>query len=88
MYQIHRFQEAPMSYSTQTHSRTHWLLWPVVALWRLLAGIITLTGRFVAMLIGVVFIFVGLLISLTIVGAILGIPLALFGLLLVVRGLA
>ena len=51
-------------------------------------GIIGLTGRFVAMLIGVVFIVVGLLISLTIVGAIVGIPLALFGLLLVVRGLA
>lgn len=77
-----------MSHQTQARPRTHWLLWPVVALWRLLAGIITLTGRFVAMLIGVVFIFVGLLISLTIVGAIVGIPLALFGLLLVVRGLA
>jgi hypothetical protein len=40
------------------------------------------------MLIGVVFIFVGVLLSLTIVGAILGIPLALFGLLLIVRGLS
>ena len=77
-----------MSHQAQSQPRTHWLLWPVVALWRLLAGIITLTGRFVAMLIGVVFIFVGLLVSLTIVGAIVGIPLALFGLLLVVRGLA
>jgi hypothetical protein len=76
-----------MSSTTHPH-HTHWLLWPVVALWRLLAGIITLTGRFVAMLIGVVFIFVGVLLSLTIVGAILGIPLALFGLLLIVRGLS
>jgi hypothetical protein len=77
--------------SHRTHARrreTHWLLWPVVALWRLLAGIISLTGRFVAMLLGAVFIFVGLLLSLTIVGAIVGIPLALFGLLLIVRGLA
>lgn len=77
-----------MSHRTHTHHHPHWLLWPFIALWRLLAGIITLTGRFVAMLIGVVFIFVGLLVSLTIVGAIVGIPLALFGLLLVVRGLA
>jgi hypothetical protein len=77
-----------MSSTTHPHHHTHWLLWPVVALWRLLAGIITLTGRFVAMLIGVVFIFVGVLLSLTIVGAILGIPLALFGLLLIVRGLS
>jgi hypothetical protein len=60
----------------------------VVALWRLVAGIITLTGRFVAILLGAVLIFVGLLVSLTIVGAIVGIPLALLGLLLVVRGLA
>jgi hypothetical protein len=60
----------------------------VVALWRLLAGIITITGRLVAILLGVVFIIVGIILSLTIVGAILGIPLGLFGLLLVVRGLA
>jgi hypothetical protein len=77
-----------MSYRTQSRPRTHWLLWPVVALWRLVAGIITLTGRFVAILLGAVLIFVGLLVSLTIVGAIVGIPLALLGLLLVVRGLA
>ena len=67
------------------------LLAPFVALWRLVTGllfaIISLTGRFVAILIGVVFILVGALISLTIVGAIIGIPLALFGLLLVVRAL-
>jgi hypothetical protein len=75
-----------MSPRARTHHQTHWLLWPFKALWRLLAGIISLTGRFVAMLLGTVFIFVGLLISLTVVGAIVGIPLALFGLLLIVRG--
>lgn len=68
------------------------LLAPFVALGRmitgLVVGIISLTGRFVAMLIGFVFIVVGLLVSLTVVGAIIGIPLALFGLLLIVRGLA
>ncbi len=37
---------------------------------------------------GFIFFVVGVLVSLTIVGAIIGIPLALFGLLLVVRGLA
>ena len=77
-----------MSGRTMKRHRTHWVLWPVVALWRLLAGIVTLTGRFVAMVIGMVLIFAGLLVSLTIVGAIVGIPLALVGVLLVVRGLA
>jgi hypothetical protein len=77
-----------MSERTMKRHRTHWVLWPVVALWRLLAGIVTLTGRFVAIVIGMVLIFAGLLVSLTIVGAIVGIPLALVGVLLVVRGLA
>jgi hypothetical protein len=64
------------------------LLWPFVALFRLLAGIIILGGRFIVVVLGLLFIFVGLLVSLTIVGAIVGIPLALVGLLLVFRGLA
>jgi hypothetical protein len=77
-----------MSTRTYHRHRTPWLLWPFVALWRLVAWIIRLTGRFVAVLLGVVFMIVGLLISLTIVGAIVGIPLGLLGLLLVVRGLS
>ena len=77
-----------MSHHTQTRHQTHWLLWPFVALWRLVAGLITITGRFVAILLGVMFMIVGVVLSLTIVGAILGIPLGLFGLLLVIRGLA
>ena len=76
-----------MTTHSETRPRVHWLLWPFWALWQLVAGILLLTGRFVAILLGVVFIIVGLLVSLTIVGAIIGIPLALFGVLLVVRGL-
>ena len=64
------------------------LLWPFVAILRLIEGIIVLGGRFLVMVLGMVFIFAGLLISLTIVGAIVGIPLALIGLLMVFRGLA
>lgn len=64
------------------------LLWPFVAILRLIEGIIVLGGRFLVMVLGMVFIFVGLLVSLTIVGAIVGIPLALVGLLMVFRGLA
>ncbi|HLE26571.1 MAG TPA: hypothetical protein VI793_00535 [Anaerolineales bacterium] len=76
-----------MTTHSEARPRVHWLLWPFWALWQLVAGILLLTGRFVAILLGVVFIIVGLLVSLTIVGAIIGIPLALFGVLLVVRGL-
>ena len=71
------------------HKRHHvsWVFWPFLALWILLATIVGLTGRFVAMVLGLVFIVVGLLVSLTIIGAIIGIPLAIVGLLLVLRGI-
>jgi hypothetical protein len=77
-----------MSYHAHTRSHTPWWAWPFVALWRLLALIVGLTGRFVAMVLGLVFILVGVIVSLTIVGAIIGIPLAIVGVLLFVRGLA
>lgn len=66
---------------------THWLLWPFVALWKLVAGIVTATGRLVAAVLGLVLMIVGVVISLTIVGAIVGIPLIIFGFLLILRGL-
>lgn len=64
-----------------------WYAWPFYAIWVLLAGIVEFTGRFVAMVLGLVLILVGLLISLTIIGAIVGIPLAVVGLLLLLRGI-
>ncbi len=70
------------------HKRhTHWILWPFVALWKLLAGLIALTGRLVAVIIGAALILVGGVVSLTVVGAIIGIPLAVLGLLIILRGL-
>ena len=65
---------------------THWLLWPFVALWKLVAGIITLTGRLVAAILGLVFMIVGVVVSLTVIGAIIGVPLIDFGFLLILRG--
>jgi hypothetical protein len=72
-----------------TESKQHipWYLWPFAALWKLLAVIVELTGRFVAMVLGIVFIVVGVIVSLTIVGAIIGVPLAIVGLLLLLRGI-
>jgi hypothetical protein len=73
--------------TTGSRSHTPWFLWPFVAIWKLLAIIVELTGRFVAMVLGIVFILVGVIVSLTIVGAIVGIPLAVIGLLLLLRGI-
>ena len=72
-----------------THMHRHhipWYLWPFAAIWRLLATIVGLTGRFVAMVLGLVLIVVGVIVSLTVIGAIVGIPLALVGLLLFLKG--
>jgi hypothetical protein len=58
-----------------------------VALWGLVAGIIKVTGRLVAMLIGLVLMIAGVALTATVVGAIVGIPLLIFGFTLAVRGL-
>lgn len=71
---------------TDKHS-IPWYLWPFTALWSLLATIVGLTGRFVAMVLGLVFIIVGIVVSLTVIGAIVGIPMAIIGLLLFLKGI-
>lgn len=78
-----------MEVPVRTHHRQHipWFLWPFVALWRLIATIVGLTGRFVAMVLGLVFIIVGVIVSLTVIGAIIGIPMAIIGLLLFLKGI-
>jgi hypothetical protein len=73
--------------TTQERHHTPWYLWPFVAIWKLLAVIVEMTGRLVAMILGIVLMIVGVLISLTIVGAIVGVPLAIVGLLLFVKGI-
>ena len=70
---------------TETH--TPWYAWPFVALWKLIAGIVTLTGRLVAVILGFVLLLAGILVSLTVIGAIVGIPLAIVGFLLILRGI-
>ena len=73
--------------TTQTKQHIPWYLWPFAAIWKLLAVIVELTGRFVAMVLGLVLILVGVIVSLTVIGAIVGIPLAIVGLLLLLRGI-
>jgi hypothetical protein len=72
---------------SRTEHGTPWILWPFVALWRLIALIVEFTGRIVAVVLGAVLMIVGIIVSLTVIGAIVGIPLAILGLLLVLRGL-
>jgi len=66
---------------------TPWFLWPFAMLWEFVTWILRLTGRLLAIVVGLVLMTVGVLISLTIIGAILGVPLALVGFLLALRGL-
>jgi hypothetical protein len=73
--------------TTHEQHPTPWYLWPFVAIWKLLAVIVEMTGRLVAMIIGIVLMIVGVLISLTIIGAIVGVPLAIVGLLLFIKGI-
>jgi hypothetical protein len=56
-------------------------------LWKLLAGVIRLTGRLVAVIIGFGLLVAGIMLCFTIVGLVIGIPLIIFGFLLMVRGL-
>jgi hypothetical protein len=64
-----------------------WYLWPFWAVWRLVEIILKLTGRFLAVVLGLVLMIVGVLVSLTVIGAIIGVPLFIIGLMLVFRGL-
>lgn len=73
--------------TTKEKHHVPWYLWPFWAIWKLLATIVELTGRFLAMVLGIVLIVAGVLVSLTVVGAIVGIPLAIIGFLLFLRGI-
>jgi len=67
--------------------KTSWILWPFVAIWRLLTFILEITGRLVAIILGIVSMIVGVVVTATVIGAIVGVPLVVFGFLLVMRGL-
>ncbi|OJX38108.1 MAG: hypothetical protein BGO78_08755 [Chloroflexi bacterium 44-23] len=64
-----------------------WFLWPFWVIWRLVIGIIAVTGRLVGAIIGLVLMIVGVILTITIIGAIVGIPLIIFGFLLMVRSI-
>ncbi len=67
--------------------QTPWYVWPFAAIWNLVAWIVTLTGRLVAVILGFAFLILGIILTITVVGAIVGIPLAIVGVLMIVSGL-
>lgn len=67
--------------------RTPILLWPFVAIWRLVTWILELTGRLIAVVLGLTFLIAGLVATITVFGVIVGVPLMIVGFLLVIRGL-
>ena len=67
--------------------RSPWFLWPFAALFDLLGVVLCLTGRLLAVLLGLVTMVVGAAATVTLVGAPLGIPLFVVGLMLTVRGI-
>jgi hypothetical protein len=63
------------------------VLWPFRLLWALLSAILALTGRLIAILVGVAFVVAGLVLTVTVVGSVVGIPMIILGLMLLVRGI-
>ncbi len=76
-----------MSPDKNKRKRVPWYILPFWWIWQLLASIVSMTGRLIAIILGLLLMAVGVLVSVTIVGLIIGIPLILFGVLLVIRGL-
>jgi len=63
------------------------LLWPFWMIWRLIIGIIAITGRLVGAVLGLVFMIAGVVVSLTVIGLVIGIPMIIFGFMLLMRSL-
>lgn len=63
------------------------ILWPLAAVWDLLAFTLRVAGRVVSGVVGLVLLLGGALFAFTIVGAPIGVPVAILGLLLLVRSL-
>jgi len=63
------------------------LLWPFWLTLRLVEAIIKITGRFLAIILGLIVLFFGITLCVTIIGVVFGIPLVIVGLGLIIRGL-
>ena len=73
--------------SDSANGSVPWLLWPFYAVWRLLTFVLSITGRLICVLLGIVLMMGGVAISMSVVAAPIGIPLTALGFLLVIRAL-
>jgi hypothetical protein len=64
------------------------LLLPFRLVWWIVRVIVEVTGRLLAVLLGVVLAAVGVVLTLTVVGAIIGVPLIAIGVGLILKGIA
>jgi len=71
----------------QQEHHAPWFLMPFIWLWDLLTWIIMLTGRLVAIILGLAFLIVGSIMIVTLIAAPIGIPMIIFGFLLILRGI-
>lgn len=62
------------------------LLLPFTIIWKLIGLILGLTGKLITVGIGLVILIIGLILCITLIGLPLGICLAIFGLLMMIKG--
>lgn len=62
------------------------LFFPFIAIWKLFEFFMKLTGRLLAIILGLIIMIVGIVLCCTMVGMFVGIPILVFGFLLMVRG--
>ena len=66
----------------RTYTKTHWLLWPFLFVFRLVGFIIAAVGKLVGAVIGFALTVVGFALTVTLIGAGVGVPLMIFGILM------
>jgi hypothetical protein len=64
-----------------------WIFWPIAALWDLIAFVLSLTGRLIGAVVGLLLLVIGLGLSITVILIPIGVPLAIVGFLLVLRSI-
>lgn len=62
-----------------------WPLYPIAFIWDLLTFVLTVTGRILALVLGLLLMFIGVAFTMTVAAALIGIPLVILGLLLMIR---
>lgn len=67
--------------------KTPWYLWPFVALWNFLTWVLNITGRLIAVVLGLALAIVGGVLTALVVTAPIGIPFLLLGFLLIIRSI-